>query len=186
MFRLFFMVASISASAIGAASYLANNQEKTEAAVTVARDQMQSLKAKQTAALEENQQKTQPAQINGTERIARSPNGHFMADFTLNNARVHALIDTGASTIAMNEKTARRAGLRLRSSDFIYEVTTANGKAKAARAVLKTVKIGSIRMRDVEALVLEDRALSTTLIGMSFMNRLRSFEYKSGNLVLRR
>ncbi|MDZ7823931.1 MAG: TIGR02281 family clan AA aspartic protease, partial [Ahrensia sp.] len=75
---------------------------------------------------------------------------------------------------------------KVAAKDFIYEVSTANGKTKAARVVIDTVTIGSIRVNDVEAMVLSDKALNTVLIGMSFLNRLRGFEYKSSRLMLKR
>ena len=127
-----------------------------------------------------------PAQLSGTERLRPDARGHYMAEFRLNNMRVQAMIDTGATTVAMNESTARRAGVRLSRSDFIHPVETANGQVMAARAVLDEVRVGSVRVRDVEALVLNDQALNTVLIGMSFMNRLRGFSYENGTLVLRR
>jgi len=50
---------------------------------------------------------------------------------------------------------------------------------------------GSIRsksaistVRDVGAVVLPDGALSDNLLGLSFLSRLRRFEYSNGRLVL--
>lgn len=129
---------------------------------------------------------TQPARLSGTERLRPDSRGHYVAEFRLNNVRVQAMIDTGATTVAINESLARRAGLRLSRSDFVNPVDTANGRVMAARATLDDVRVGSVRVRDVEALVLDDRSLSTVLIGMSFMNRLRGFSYENGALVLRR
>lgn len=128
---------------------------------------------------------TQPVALSGTERLRADRRGHHVAEFRLNNHRVMGMIDTGATTIAINESTARRAGIRLSRSDFVYQVQTANGTVNAARATLDEVRVGSIRIRNVEAMVLGDNALSTVLIGMSFMNRLRSFSYEGGTLVLK-
>lgn len=182
MFRLIFMVACISASAMATAGYLSRNQEDAAAAVTVVRDNVRVMKPKFEAAKE----KANPVRLSGVEYIPRDGRGHYAAEFKLNNHRVHGVIDTGATTIAINETVARRAGIRLRPSDFIYEVRTANGKTSAARTVLHRVTIGSIRVSEVEAMVLKDGSLDIVLIGMSFMNRLRGFEHTSGKLVLRR
>lgn len=138
-------------------------------------------------AVERNQATSaQPIRLSGTERLRADARGHYVAEFRLNNMRVQAMIDTGATTVAINESTARRAGVQLSRSDFIHPVDTANGRVMAARAMLDEVRIGAVRVRDVEALVLDDRALGTVLIGMSFMGRLRGFSHENGTLVLRR
>lgn len=127
-----------------------------------------------------------PVALSGTERLRADARGHHVAEFELNNLRVQGLIDTGATTVALNQSTARRAGINLTPADFVHPVQTANGTVMGARAVIDKVRIGAVRVRDVEALVLDDQALQTVLIGMSFLNRLRSFSYESGTLVLER
>jgi aspartyl protease family protein len=178
MLRLLLAASVISAAALGTVEYLTRNQDTASA-----------LTEKRQEAVPET--KPQPAKntalrLSGVEKIARDPSGHYRTNIRLNNFNVQGLIDTGATTIALNETTARRAGIRLQPSDYIHEVITANGRAKAARATIGQVTVGSIRIMNVEALVMEDSSLSTVLIGMSFMNKLRGFEYKAGNLVLRR
>lgn len=108
--------------------------------------------------------------------------GHFSGDFRLNGRPVNGLIDTGATYIAMNEKTARSIGIRLSASDFSYGVRTANGTTKAAKVVLDRVDIGIISVTKVEAFILTDDALSTTLVGMSFMSKLSSYKVNGGTL----
>lgn len=111
--------------------------------------------------------------------------GHFRDEFRLNGHRTNALIDTGATLVAINASMAQRIGIRLRSSDFIYEVNTANGTTRAAAATIAKLEIGRIHVENVDAVVLEDNALTGTLIGMSFLKRLQSFQVDSGMLVLK-
>ncbi len=111
--------------------------------------------------------------------ISMDVNGHFSSDFKLNGRRVNSLIDTGATLVAINKSTARRIGLNLMPGDFKYEVNTANGKAKAAAAKIARLQIGRIYVENVEAVVLNDRALDNTLIGMSFLNRLKKFQVEN-------
>ena len=177
MLRLLFMVVSVSASAIRTVAYIQSGKSGLPPVQTQAEAPKQQPVEKP---------KAQPVRLSGVERIPRGPRGHYEATFKINNARVHSLIDTGATSIALNESTARRAGIRLSRRDFKYPVNTANGQTMGAVATIRQVSIGSIRVRDVEAMVLKDEALGHTLIGMSFLNRLRGFEYASGNLVLRR
>ncbi|MBC2771306.1 TIGR02281 family clan AA aspartic protease [Rhizobium sp. AQ_MP] len=107
--------------------------------------------------------------------LTMGPGGHYEGTFRMNGKPVEAMVDTGASLIAINVSTARRLGFSPASLDFRYQVNTANGSIKAAHVVLDKVEIGSIRVREVDAFVLGDEALSSTLVGMSFMKKLRSY-----------
>ncbi|MBN7759120.1 TIGR02281 family clan AA aspartic protease [Nitratireductor aquimarinus] len=116
--------------------------------------------------------------------IAADRSGHFVGRFKLNGRHTKAMIDTGATYVAINRSTARRIGLNLTASDFKYEVSTANGKASAAAAVIENLQIGRIYIENVEALVLEDRALDSVLIGMSFLERLARYRVEDRALIL--
>ena len=95
------------------------------------------------------------------------------------------MIDTGATAIAINQSTARKLGVYLTPSMFKYRVNTANGATSAARVTLQSVELKSIRVRNVEAYVLGDDSLGATLIGMSFLKRLTSFQARDGKLILK-
>lgn len=110
--------------------------------------------------------------------------GHFRTELRFNGRRVEGLIDTGATLIAMNETTARKVGVAVPRTAFKHEINTANGKTKAALVRLDTVEIGRIRVSDVDAVVLEDEALSGILVGMSLLRQLARFEVKDGTLLL--
>ena len=126
-----------------------------------------------------------PAALSGRRiRIPADARGHFSADFRINGRPVPALVDTGATVVAVNLSTARRIGLTLSASDFTIPVETANGRARAAPATLSRLEIGGIELRDVQAVVLEDRALAGTLVGMSFLSRLKRYQVENGELML--
>lgn len=110
--------------------------------------------------------------------------GHFVAAFRINGSPVEAMIDTGATVVALNLSTARRAGITLQPSDFTHTVETANGRVKAAAVEIGSLRIGRIALDDVQAVVLEDRALRTNLVGMSFLGRLGSYRVEDGALLL--
>ncbi len=116
--------------------------------------------------------------------VSMDGQGHFRDEFRLNGYRTKALIDTGATLVAINASMAQRIGIHLKSSDFIYEVNTANGMTRAAAAKIAKLQIGRIYVENVDAVVLEDSALTGTLIGMSFLKRLQSFQVDNGKLVL--
>ncbi|THF57981.1 TIGR02281 family clan AA aspartic protease [Ollibium composti] len=110
--------------------------------------------------------------------------GHFVASFKVNGRPVEAMVDTGATVVALNRSTASRAGISLSPSDFDREVDTANGKVKAAVVEIASLQIGRIAVDHVPAVVLDDKALATTLIGMSFLRRLDKFQVQDGKLLL--
>ncbi|WJH41900.1 TIGR02281 family clan AA aspartic protease [Aliirhizobium terrae] len=120
----------------------------------------------------------------GSTVLAADGRGHFTGTFRLNGKSVPGMVDTGASLVAINESTARKLGYGVNGLDFRYEVNTANGKTDAALIVLDRVEIGNVRVRDVEAFVLRDKALADTLVGMSFLKKLKSYQVKGESLTL--
>lgn len=117
-------------------------------------------------------------------RIDADGRGHFQADARINGRPVEALVDTGATLVALNRTTARQVGINLTASDFKHDVKTANGVAKAAVAKIDNMQIGRIQVKDVDAMVLDDNALGGTLVGMSFLSRLSTFRIENGSLVM--
>ena len=116
--------------------------------------------------------------------IPRDARGHFQAEGRIDGQRISFMVDTGASVIALNEKSAARFGLRPQRGDYNATVSTANGTIKAARTRLAMVELGGLVVRDVEAMVLPDEALSENLLGLSFLSKLKRFEYAGGKMVL--
>jgi aspartyl protease family protein len=94
------------------------------------------------------------------------------------------MIDTGATVVALNLSTARRAGISLNAGDFTQQVQTANGTVKVAVVEISNLEIGRIALKGVQAVVLEDKALQTNLIGMSFLKRLDKYQVENGSLLL--
>jgi aspartyl protease family protein len=116
--------------------------------------------------------------------IPRDSRGHFLTEGRIDGQRIGFMVDTGASLIALNETSAARFGLRPSRGDYTAVVSTANGTIKAARTRLAMVDIGGLVVRDVDAMVLPDEALSENLLGLSFLSKLRRFEYANGQMVL--
>lgn len=116
--------------------------------------------------------------------IPADKTGHFRTELRFNGRKVEGLIDTGATLVAMNETTARKIGVTVSRSEFKYEVNTANGKARAAVVRIDSIEIGRIRVNDVDAVVMEDKSLHNTLIGMSLLKQLARFEVKDEVLLL--
>jgi len=116
--------------------------------------------------------------------ISRDGRGHFQAEGRIDGQRIGFMVDTGASVVALNETSAARFGLRPSRSEYSSIVSTANGTIKAARARIAMLDVGGLVVRDVDAMVLPDEALSENLLGLSFLSRLKRFEYANGQMVL--
>lgn len=117
-------------------------------------------------------------------RIAMDNRGHFMVEARMNGRKANVLIDTGATYVAINESTARKLGIRLKDADFKYKVRTANGITFAAAAMIDEIEIGRVRVKNVRASVSRDASLSTALLGMAFLKKLKKFEISNGELLL--
>lgn len=116
--------------------------------------------------------------------IPRDARGHFQVDGRVDGRRIAFMVDTGASVIALTARDAARLSIHPAQRDFVAQVKTANGTVRAAPVQLSTVEIGGLTVRDVAALVIPDEALSENLLGLSFLSRLRRWEYAGGKLVL--
>ena len=110
--------------------------------------------------------------------------GHFAGRFRINGKPVDSLIDTGATFVTMSETTARSLGYGGNELSFRYEVSTANGKVKAARVTLKSIEIGTVAVRNVDAMVIRGKDLNYPLIGMSFLKKLSGYRAENDELKL--
>ena len=109
--------------------------------------------------------------------------GHFEAEARVDGRYLNVLVDTGASMIALRESSAARLGIFPTPRDYSVQIQTANGTGRAARVQLNRVQIGDVTVRDVEAFVVPDEALTVNLLGMSFLSRVK-WTHDRGRLVL--
>jgi len=116
--------------------------------------------------------------------IQRDNRGHFAVDGAVDGRRIGFMVDTGASVIALTERDAGRLGYHPAQREYVTQVRTANGTVRAAPVKLDMVEVGGVMVRNVAALIMPDEALSENLLGLSFLSRLRRFEYSEGRLVL--
>jgi aspartyl protease family protein len=120
-----------------------------------------------------------------TVEIARSGSGSFSLAMQDNGARVPMVLDTGASSVVLTQEAAKAAGLPLEVLNYSVNVDTANGRARAAPVTLDRVSIGGITERSVPALIAQPGQLRMSLLGMSFLNRLESWEVRGERLLMR-
>lgn len=105
-------------------------------------------------------------------RLAPAGDGHYYVDGTINGTGVRFVVDTGATTIAINRHDARRIGLLYRVDGEPMPVETASGVAQAYRVTFRSVKARAIELTNVTGVVIDGDYPSTPLLGQSFLNRL--------------
>jgi aspartyl protease family protein len=121
----------------------------------------------------------------GEVTVSRGASGHFSLPIVANGRELRMMFDTGASTIVLRAEDARALGLSLGPADYTVPIATANGRATAAPIMLERVSIGGILEERVQALVAQPGQLRENLLGMSFLERLSSYEVRGDQLILR-
>jgi aspartyl protease family protein len=116
-------------------------------------------------------------------RIASGAGGHYQTKGLINGIPVDFLVDTGATSVAMNHFEADRLGIDYRGGAPI-EVNTANGTAKAFLVTLSKVSVGNIVINQVTAVVSSTDSPSIVLLGNSYLSKV-DFKIDQGVLVLK-
>src|SRR3954463_12819767 len=109
--------------------------------------------------------------------------GHFQSNVQGDGRAIDFLGDTGGSRMALRESDAARLGIHPSARDYNVMMQTANGIGKAARVRLNRVELKGITIYDVQAVIVTDAALSTHLLGMTFLSRVK-WTPEHGKLVL--
>jgi aspartyl protease family protein len=116
--------------------------------------------------------------------IAESDGGHYVVIGSVNGAAVRFLVDTGASDIVLSPGDARRAGIEPESLKYDRPYATANGVGYGASVTLDRLEIGAISLSNVRVSV-QQAEMGTSLLGMTFLRRLKSYAVQDRKLVLR-
>jgi aspartyl protease family protein len=167
----------IAALVLGVGGYVAHYADK-------AADTQASARAAPVQTAQGAHAPRQPVSSGRSLRLEADRQGHFKVEARIDGRFVDFLVDTGATTVIVRESDAARIGIRPQRADYTATVSTANGKIKAAPAKLERVEVGGITVYDVPALVLPDEALNVNLLGVSFLSRLKRYEYAGGRMVL--
>jgi aspartyl protease family protein len=117
--------------------------------------------------------------------IVRGHGGDFAIAVHINGTRVPMVLDTGASSVVLTQDAAKAAGLPVEVLNYTVNIDTANGRTRAAAVTLDRLAVGGLIERAVPALVAQRGQLKNNLLGMSFLNRLQSWEVQGDRLRLR-
>jgi aspartyl protease family protein len=139
-------------------------------------------RAPQPASAPSEPQTTAPSEPQA--EIRKASDGHYWAEGEVNGANVRFLVDTGATAVALTPGDAKRLGFSLDDLKYDYTVTTAAGEARAAAVKLAKVTVGGATLTNVDALIIE-KGLDTSLLGMTYLGRLASFEATRQTLILK-
>ena len=117
-------------------------------------------------------------------QVPRAQSGDFSLHAKINGVKTSMVIDTGATSVVLTYETARAAGLPLELLNYDVDVETAGGHTRAARLTIDRLAVGKLVERSVPALVVPRGQMKTNLLGMSFLNRLESWEVRADRLML--
>lgn len=116
--------------------------------------------------------------------VMRADDRHFHVEATVNGRDVDFLVDTGASTVALDRSAAAAIGIDVDGLAFTDRVMTANGMAASAPVTLSYIRIGDIERENVEAAVMDRENDGISLLGMSFLGTLSGVEFRGERLTL--
>ncbi len=117
--------------------------------------------------------------------LRRADDGHFYARVRINGPEIRFMVDTGATNLVLSQQDARRIGLAMDSLNYVLPTNTANGRVYGAGVVLDRVELGGFVDTDVRAMVNGGR-MNDSLLGMTYLDRFRSFSFEGDRLLLSR
>jgi aspartyl protease family protein len=121
----------------------------------------------------------------GEVEIRAGRDGHFTVTAEVNGRPVDFLVDTGASDIVLSPADAQRLGYDPAQLSFTRMYQTANGVGYGAPVRLDSLAVGPIVFNDLPASV-NEASMGESLLGMTFLRQLDSYEVRRDRLILRR
>lgn len=111
-----------------------------------------------------------PASV--TVSIMLNSAGQYRTTGSINGRPVSFLVDTGATIVAINSITAKSLGIDS-SKGRVLRATTASGVVESVEVFLDIVKVGGIKIRNVQAAVIPGSFPQDILLGMSFLRNVK-------------
>ncbi|MEM1385237.1 MAG: TIGR02281 family clan AA aspartic protease [Pseudomonadota bacterium] len=117
--------------------------------------------------------------------LTRAEDGHFYTVLEVNDAPIRFMVDTGATNLVLSPRAAREAGFALDRLAYTQRAMTANGVVTGAPVTLGRVELAGMVDQDVAAVV-NGGDLGISLLGMSYLDRFRSFQVEGDTMLLTR
>ena len=116
-------------------------------------------------------------------QVKRQDDGHYWVQVEINGNDAKFLIDSGATTTALNSTTARETGVDVDASGYPVIITTANGRVTAQRGTAQTLRLGPLELKD-HKVVVSDSFGDTNVLGMNFLDDLQSWKVENNVMTL--
>lgn len=143
----------------------------SNAATFVIEGKRQVLKMGQAASVGGGSSTSSGGGVNSPVHLYADSRGHFYGKLNINGASLKYLVDTGATGVSLNSGDAKYAKIDYEKGKKAFS-NTANGRVKVYLVTLNTLKIGTIVLNNVKAVIHEGGSPSNVLLGMSALNRL--------------
>ena len=123
--------------------------------------------------------------VSGTEiTIRRQDDGHYWLQVDVNGKPVRFMIDSGATTTAVNASTARETGIQVDTDGYPVFLNTANGRVTAQRGIIQSLEIGTHDIGQHDVVVSESFG-DTNVLGMNFLDSMQSWKVEANVMTLK-
>lgn len=129
------------------------------------------------------QQLSPVVNVTNSMEIPLQNDGHYWVEMAVNNTPINFIVDTGASFVTLSHKDAESLYLYISENDYTHSFNTAGGMINMAEVNIDRLSVGSIDVYNVKAYVAPKGMLSVSLLGMNFLNKLESFEFRDKELL---
>lgn len=116
--------------------------------------------------------------------IRRQDDGHYWLQVDVNGKPVRFMIDSGATTTAVNGNTARETGIQVDANGYPVFLNTANGSVAAQRGIIQSLKIGTHEIGQHNVVVSESFG-DTNVLGMNFLDSMQSWKVEANVMTLK-
>jgi aspartyl protease family protein len=123
--------------------------------------------------------------VMGVVELSPYRNAQFRTEVEIDGTRIHALVDTGASQVLLSAEDARAINIDPPASAYTATAQTANGAVNFAPVRLRELRVGGITVYDVDGLVARPGQTAISLLGMSFLRKLSSFQVADDHFVMK-
>lgn len=120
------------------------------------------------------------------ETISLNEHNQYITDIIINdnNTKIPAIVDTGANLVTLNGEIATALGLEYKKDTAKIDVATASENTNGYKIIINNLKLGSINLSNIDAIVLEGKEPDMVLIGMSFLKQL-DLQYSGNKLTIK-
>ena len=125
-----------------------------------------------------------PAMRGRTAYLQKEDDGHYWANARTDGAMIRLMVDSGAAVVALTGRDAQKLHIDISHLNYNRQMITAGGRMRAASVTLDEIVIDRVRVSNVEAVVMTE-GLETSLLGMSFLNRLTSWQTTPRAMLIR-